>query len=575
MLSLQEALMNSRLILALLVLLPGLCVSQTIPPTSPSSPSDRPTVLIVRGRVVQDPGGQPLRKVDVRFTSRNDQKNEQYSASTDAEGKFQIEDLKPGRYSISLEHPGFVQLDVRGSFGAKVTLQSAEDAKNLVLRMQAAAVIAGKVVDDDGDPIPNVSVQASAAGPYPPGLSGTQGFSNTNDLGEFRIAGLRPGKYLLLATASGRPPVTKRKDEKDHSKSELNYVPTYYPGTINKSQAVAIELHPGDESPVSFSPLASPTFFIRGTVAKPAGSPFAQMMLRAQDGRTVQAGGGPAADGSFEFRDLLPGSYTAYLMVFDPSVLAEVQQNRTPQMQMMRLGQPIEITNANIDGLRLVPETAGRIRGRFRMDKSEKIDWTQLSVMLTSDDASLPFAAGTIPGGLSIAQAKADGSFDLPNVAAGEYRLAITSNSNTLQDYFTKAVNLDGKDVADSGFAVSGGVYSLDVVISGGGGILEGTVVDAKGKPVPDATVLAAPNGERRKRFDVFGQDTSDPQGHFRLRGLIAGEYTVLAWEDLEENVRDPEVLKAYQERGEKVQIEEGTRKSVSVKVIPFSDETP
>jgi protocatechuate 3,4-dioxygenase beta subunit len=568
--------MNSRLILALLVLLPGLCVSQTIPPTSPSGPSDPPTLLIARGRVVQDPGGQPLRKVDVRFTSRNDQKNEQYTASTDAEGKFQIEDLKPGRYSISLEHPGFVQLDVRGSFGAKVTLQSAEDAKNLVLRMQAAAVIAGKVVDDDGDPIPNVSVQASAAGLYRPGLSGTQGFSNTNDLGEFRIAGLRPGKYLLLATASGRPPVTKRrKDEKDHSKGELNYVPTYYPGTIDKSQAGAIELRPGDESPVSFSPLASPTFFIRGTVAKPAGSPFAQMMLRAQDGRTVQAGGGPAADGSFEFRDLLPGSYTAYLMVFDPSVLAEVQQNRTPQMQMMRLGQPIEITNANIDGLRLVPETAGRVRGRFRMDKGEKIDWTQLSVVLTPDDASLPFAAGTIPGGLSIAQAKADGSFDLPNVAAREYRLAITSNSNTLQDYFTKAVNLDGKDVADSGFAVSGGVYSLDVVISAGGGILEGTVVDAKGKPVPDATVLAAPNGERRKRFDVFGQDTSDPQGHFRLRGLIAGEYTVLAWEDLEENVRDPEVLKTYQERGEKVQIEEGTRTSVSVKVIPFSDETP
>ena len=72
----------------------------------------------------------------------------------------------------------------------------------------------------------------------------------------------------------------------------------------------------------------------------------------------------------------------------------------------------------------------------------------------------------------------------------------------------------------------------------------------------------------RRKRFDLFGQDTSDAKGHFRLRGLIGGDYTVLAWEDPDDNVRDPEFLNAYDNRGEKVQLDDGARKTVSVKVI-------
>jgi hypothetical protein len=122
---------------------------------------------------------------------------------------------------------------------------------------------------------------------------------------------------------------------------------------------------------------------------------------------------------------------------------------------------------------------------------------------------------------------------------------------------------------------VSGGTYSLDVVVSAEGATIEGTVVDEKGKPVSDATVVAAPDGERRKRLDVWGQDTTDAQGHFRLRGLISGDYTVLAWEDPEGNVRDPEFVRSFQDRGAKVQLEDGARKNISVTVIPALEETP
>jgi Carboxypeptidase regulatory-like domain len=109
--------------------------------------------------------------------------------------------------------------------------------------------------------------------------------------------------------------------------------------------------------------------------------------------------------------------------------------------------------------------------------------------------------------------------------------------------------------------------------VSAEGATIEGTVVDAKGKPVADATVVAAPNGDRRNRLDVWGQDTSDAQGHFRLRGLISGDYTVLAWEDPEGNVRDAELVTSYQDRGEKVQLEDGAKKTISVKAIAANDD--
>jgi hypothetical protein len=75
-----------------------------------------------------------------------------------------------------------------------------------VFRMQASGVISGKIVDADGDPMAGVGVTATIAGTqspmarrYSPGASGT-----TNDLGEYRIADLRPGKYVVTAQPSER-----------------------------------------------------------------------------------------------------------------------------------------------------------------------------------------------------------------------------------------------------------------------------------------------------------------------------------------------------------------------------------
>ena len=78
---------------------------------------------------------------------------------------------------------------------------------------------------------------------------------------------------------------------------------------------------------------------------------------------------------------------------------------------------------------------------------------------------------------------------------------------------------------------------------------------------------------EHRSRSDLYQRDTTDASGHFSLRGLNPGKYTVLAFEELQQDVRQPEFLKTYETRGEVVQLDEGVRKSVILKLISSDSE--
>jgi hypothetical protein len=244
-------------------------------------------------------------------------------------------------------------------------------------------------------------------------------------------------------------------------------------------------------------------------------------------------------------------------------------------IQMLRLDQPIEVSNAPVDGLRLQPEVDGQVRGKFRLDAGQKIDWSQLTATLVSAEKNRIEPAWE--GGMGLPRnsgVNSDGTFELKNVPGGDYLLVVGSRSKDFRDYFTKSVNLDGRDVADSGFPVSPEPY-LDVVISANGGTIAGTVVDGNGQPVANATVVNVPSGEHRMRRDLYQRETSDESGHFSLRGLNPGKYTVLAFEELQEDFRRSEFLKTYETRGETLQLEEGARKSVVLKLIPYDSGVP
>jgi hypothetical protein len=125
-----------------------------------------------------------------------------------------------------------------------------------------------------------------------------------------------------------------------------------------------------------------------------------------------------------------------------------------------------------------------------------------------------------------------------------------------------------------SGFGLSGDVY-LDVVVGAKGATIEGNVVDSKGQVVAYSTVAVVPNLEHRARPDSYQRRPTDERGQFVARGLNPRSYVVLAFEELQEDMLQPEFLKTYAGRGEKVELEEGARKLVSVKIVPAETDAP
>ena len=539
-----------------LILVPIACAIQASPPEQASTPT-------IQGKVLEEPEGPPIRKANVQLYGRKSPTVSNYSAISDVQGQFTIDGVQPGQYVVVVERPGFVQSNRR----ITISVEPGSGKNDLILHMQPAAVITGKILDLDGDPIGGVSVTATRAGSMGAERnSRNYGNAATNDLGEFRISNLRAGRYKITAS----PPQTSQPPENKNGKDPSIFLTTHYPGVLDEDQAVAVEIHAGGETRINFGLLTGRAYRVSGSVTGvPSKGGMAQIMLQPK-GR----GGSPGAPqelgegGRFEFANVLPGSYVARLIM----VTFEGGQ---PAIRMLRLGQPIEVSNAHVEGLQLQPEAGGQVRGKFSLDTGQKFDWTQLIVTLVSVEEQggdlVREGAMDLPTSSNV---NSDGTFELKNVPGGNYQLLVVARSNDLPDYITKSVHLDGRDVADSGFPILPETY-LDVVISANGASITGKVVDGNGQPIANATVVDVPSAEHRTRSDLFQRDTTDESGHFSLRGLNPGKYTVLAFEELQEDVRQADFMKSYGTRGEIVQLDEGARKSVVLKLIPSGGEVP
>jgi hypothetical protein len=287
-------------------------------------------------------------------------------------------------------------------------------------------------------------------------------------------------------------------------------------------------------------------------------------MLQSRDSRLVTSGTEMHKDGSFVIRDVSPGSYT---------VLATVDGSAVPMMAR----QTLEITSSNVDGLRLSPQPGGSIRGRLRVESNgRRFDPNQIYLVLEPADGDEELA---VPGEKfsNLAHVTADGEFVWTDVPPGTYRVQMAGNSSGAnEDWFVKSTLVGGRDVNDSGLIVNGGTVILDLVVSANGAVVEGVVADSQGQPVANAVVVAVPEIGMRGNVDRYRQTVSDQAGHFRLRGIRGGSYTLFAWESVEgQAYYNPEFLKGYEGQGSGLRVGEGERKAVQLTVIPASDEQP
>ncbi len=557
--------MNPRFAYLLIALLAVGGMAQT-----PAKPSSR---AAVEGFVTKDPDSQPVKKALIELIAENQTEGGDYTASTGADGAFRIDNIVPGRYRLFAERVGLLDVGKnRGrSDGRLLTLTAGQELKDLHLRLQAAAVVRGRVADEDGDPLPDAEVivlrQTFSAGHTHWEQAGAE---RTNDLGEFRVANLPAGNVYVSVSP---PPDFKglieaagiaTNEPRNADKAATSYQTTYYPGTTDRSQAAPIQLHAGDDFPVNFSLTPSPALSIRGSVVNLPPRTSASIMLQSRDFSLVQNGVEVHKDGSFVIRDVSPGNYT---------IMASVDGTPVP----MTARQSLQVSSSNVEGLRLSPQPGALLRGRLRLESRGPVrgfDPGQIFLMLQTvngEDDSGGLAFGDRFSNLT--HVLADGSFEWRDVPPGNYYVQLPGENGANEEWFVKSLMAGGREVSDVGLSVNGGVLGIDLVLSANGGTVDGVVVDSKGSPVENTVVLAVPEPRLRGRLDHYHKTITDQSGHFSLRGIRPGDYTLFAWESVEGDAYfNPEFLKSYEGQGIALKVGEGERKSVQVNLIPVAE---
>src|ERR1051326_1631102 len=188
----------------------------------------------INGSVVKIGSGEPLQKARIR-PPKQDERSESHSVTSDAGGRFEFKGIPPGRYRLIVKHEGFLS-QAYGQRrpddpGALLSLRPGTILKDFVFRMTPWAVITGRVINDDGDPLPWVQVRAMRES-YVDGKRSLSAETTvpTDDRGEYRIFGLRPGRYLIQADY--RPDEQLIGMGEISAREELEptgYVPTYFP----------------------------------------------------------------------------------------------------------------------------------------------------------------------------------------------------------------------------------------------------------------------------------------------------------------------------------------------------------
>ena len=276
----------------------------------------------VEGTVLNSATGEPVKKARVTLAPiGHDQ--EAFATTTDASGHFLIDEVDAGRYSLTAARNGYTQpKSVHGSTKdrALFTFDKGQKMKEVVVTLAPEGVIAGRVLDEEGDPVAYVAIQCMSVG-YGNGKHKliAQAGTNANDLGEFRLPGLTAGKYIVSAVFQAQNiyggVVLERPVRTPGQAAEEAFVTTYYPRTMNPNSASAIEVSPGAQiNGITLTPMRARTVHIKGRVGATTQVHALQILLGLYPRDEVQSGvshmGAPVAPhGDFQLMGVVPGSY--------------------------------------------------------------------------------------------------------------------------------------------------------------------------------------------------------------------------------------------------------------------------
>ena len=491
------------------------------------------------GRVFDASTDAPIRRAQIQGSN-----NELFvDALSDDEGRFQLTDLPPGQWRVTVSKGGYFtwQPGQRRPFEAPPPISLGRGERLVTnVPLSRGGVITGHVSDEAGEPLAGLRVRVYRAKMVKGyrRLEDVGAADQTDDTGAYRIFGLPPGDYYVAASLRMAPP---------DSLVQTTYSPTYYPGTGELAEAQRIRVELGGEVTAVFPLLPVRNITVTGMVLTSSGAPanaFLNLVSDAAEfGTPLGIGGVTQPDGTFTIPDVAPGRYTlnASLRGDGPSENGSIQ---------------LTVVNDDVTGNTIVTGKPATMKGRIVADNGVK---------------------GAIPEALVVATASRAGGTVLasgsgPNFELDELSEPFTLGVEYLPDaWAVKAIVVNGSDVTDTKLTLAANEQAeASVVLTNRLTTIAGTV-SAEGQPVTAEVVVFAADASKWSYPSRFVRTTStDEKGRFQIRGLPPAEhYLIVAADYLDDGeYYDPDFLERIRDAATEFSLSDAETRTLDLKVV-------
>jgi len=494
----------------------------------------------IRGAVVSPQSNEPVRSVEVslasnKFSGRSP--TVKRNTRTGFDGGFRFTDVPPGSYSLSFRKNGY---EAGSSVSASVSIDEADQPHaDLRIEMRLSAAISGRVLDADGDPVPLATVQLFER-LTAEGLSRLQvkGGGRTNDLGEFRVPGLSPGRYFAaVLPLSLRSPRGVRAFE---------FPNVYYPnaGSIEESEPIAVSWGTEREGIDFHLPRAMRTSvegaIFHGETRQPC--PACNVTVLGPGNITV-ASVSPDEQGLFAVRGLHPGEYRLLAQTRGGGFHAE-------ETALLVSRKTVEVA--------LATSATQSVIGRIVADAAPPED--DAEALTQAMRVRLMSEVGAPSGRLSREPTLAEGGgFHFSNVTPGSHHVFVQSLPKSA---YVRQMLLDGRLLKSRRIQVprETPIEGLEIRLAFDAGVVKGSVNDdALGSGTPPGFVVLLPDryGEGWQ-FERLGRYRPE-DGAYEIPGVPPGSYAVFAIPaDNHFDLGIPEDLSYLRQRGRRVRVTAG-----------------
>jgi protocatechuate 3,4-dioxygenase beta subunit len=405
--------------------------------------------------------------------------------------------------------------------GTLIQLATGEAFDKAVIALPRGAVITGRVTDENGEALARVQVYTLF---FQPGSTRGQRMGSggqTDDLGQFRLYGLTPGDYAVVAEARGNtfvPPNAPPETEED----KIGFMTTYYPGTADEGGAQRVQARAGAETPgIEIRMVSGRLFHISGMVMDSQGRPATRTsgnLTRRITGSIGSSSYGFSTDeqGQFLMRNVAPGTYRISVRQRQQQFSSDGSASDPGEMANV----PLTVA-ADVDNLTILTTPGATITGQIVFEQGPPLQVPQ--GMRVSVNFGNPEDMSGMPGP-PVATVNPDLTFTMKGLL-GEFLLRTGAMNQTL-----KAVMLGGEDISDIPREFKNG-DKVTMILTSRASTLEGNVTDATGQPSANASLILFSEDKAAWRMNALRTRRSsvDQTGHYRLTGLVPGRYLIAA----------------------------------------------